>query len=243
MPTGSTTTVTAASTAPTTTWPASPRASRGVNRDVGPWNLADLCRPEVCLAVTGVVTVPAEGAVDLSDLRCVTSVDGALYIMGGLQFGGYTAGLDLTSLSGLESLTRTSGLMVISGHPALTTLAGLDHLEEVDTLSIGGNPALADLSGLGSLQRAESLWLRGGNGFTDLSGLEPLTELSGDLEVASSTLQALSGLENLTTVGGTVSIQNSDQLTTLSGLDGLREVGVSSESGTAYTTTAWEMPR
>ncbi|MEN0063877.1 MAG: hypothetical protein AAGA48_17120 [Myxococcota bacterium] len=75
---------------------------------------------------------------DLSGMSCVSEVAGSLNL----------GGSGVTTLEGLEPLTRIRGDVTIEGEPELQELTGLERLVEIDgTLRVANNPALRRVGG------------------------------------------------------------------------------------------------
>lgn len=134
---------------------------------------------------------------------------------------------NLTSLRGLESLTRVYGVLVVQNNTNLTSIAGFDDLTVVDgELAIVGNGRLASLKSLGRLASVSGrLGIVGNDALTALEGLETLRNVDGDLLILeNSGLASLAGLEQVGTVNGDLQIVSNDRLTSLRGLDNLARV-------------------
>jgi len=116
---------------------------------------------------------------------------------------------NLPSLVGLPALTNTGGLRVHG--TGVTTLAGLEALERIDTsLTIDANPALTSLAGLDSLARIDGdLVITANPLLVDLAG-EALTVVGGGVQIRGNESlgddTANAWLEHLTVVRGAVDI-------------------------------------
>jgi hypothetical protein len=143
----------------------------------------------------------------------------------------------LVSLKGLENLKTLETLEVSSGSTIsrLETLAGLDRLVQVGSLTLEGQTRLSSLAGLGSLERAGQVLIREAAALPNLVGLAKLqqvdsfslqapalTELTGlgkltvnQLSLSTIAVTSLTGLDNATIAD--LSLFQARRLTTLDG--------------------------
>nr|NQU91118.1 T9SS type A sorting domain-containing protein [Bacteroidota bacterium] len=141
---------------------------------------------------------------DLNGMNGLTLVSGKLGI-GKTMSGGNNA---LTSLAGLENVTKIEGDLRIFCNNNLPDLSGLDNLAEIEgnliigyrEFGLGGNPSLTSLQGLNSLN-----WV------------------GGDLSICDNPVQDLDALMNVDSIGGWLDIISNPSLTSLSGLDSIAE--------------------
>lgn len=154
---------------------------------------------------------------DLRGLESVETVESSLWVEGNLA---------LTSLAGLENLTRVGGL-IISGNTALASLEGLSSLETIDEDAyISANDALESLTGLTALQSAGSLEVRGNPKLVSLVGLEALSSVAANLAILDNPeLQSVDGLQSLATVGNNLGLYRNAALTSLAGLKSITNIG------------------
>ena len=200
-------------------------------------------------------------AEDLAGLSGYTSIKGSLYIhdsdlisIAGLECLDYVWFLDiehndrLTSLKGLESLTRIGGALHIINNDSLKNFEGFENLAytlyEDLPIYIADNDALESVDGMGpiwifSLYLENNKSLSSIKGFKNvlaytvylsivnndslinLEGLEQVGVLDGMSIRDNDSLKSLRGLDNLIYVDFSVSIANNDSLLNLDGLDSL----------------------
>jgi len=163
-------------------------------------------------------------------LEGLTSLEG----LEGLREVGY---LDLrlyqASVSSLEPLRALAnegevGTLKLTCSPQLDTLAGLDGLQTVESMSISGCEGLTSLDALSQLETVTDgdLTLSGLPLVTSLDGLGALSSVDGRMHVmAMSGLTDLRGLDALTSVSSTLNIWRNDNLRSLAGLEALRTTG------------------
>lgn len=146
-------------------------------------------------------------------------------------------GDDITSLTGLNSISSIGGDLVIgrplSGgvNPLLTDLSGLDMLRIViGNLEIVGNENLLSISGLGDIDSVGgNLEIISNYVLNSLAGLNHLTHAATIRIEGNDDLTDLTGLENINSLDGFLSIWNNHHLSDLSGLHNLVEVGTDVE--------------
>ncbi len=152
----------------------------------------------------------------------------------------------LESTSGLESLTRIDGSLVIRQNEELRDLRGLEHLEFVGGyLELEANPVLVDLVGLSALEEVgRNLSVAAGpemlavelpslervGGHIDASGGDRATRLSmaaltqvGGLWVSGRALTELD-FESLRVLQGSLSVSECEKLSDLEGFGALEQV-------------------
>jgi hypothetical protein len=157
---------------------------------------------------------------------------------------------DITNLSGLNNVTKISGVLHIWGNYVLSDLEGLNNLDSIGgALIIGtgcmwfGNYALTSLHGLENLVHiGGSLYFSDDQLITDLSGLDNLTAIDGNLGIFGCiSLVNLNGLDNLTTIGGSLMLDGNN-LNSLTGLDNLTCIGGSLIIGHLHGTGSEDCP-
>merc|ERR1712003_156517 len=137
---------------------------------------------------------------------------------GGAFDGSVEIGVNVTSLKGLENLTRVEGYLQIRRNAGLTSLAGLENLTRVDgDITVRYNNAIASLGGLEGLRSVGAyVSINENNQLTSLAGLESLTRVDGDITVRyNNAIASPGGLESLTSVGGYFIIGYNKNLTSL----------------------------
>ena len=133
----------------------------------------------------------------------------------------------LQTLDGLFDLQRVTESAEIRDNPVLTSVVGLNGLQDVTELRIEDNPQLSGLSGLGGLRSVQWLTL-GGNALTDLSAFARLQAIDTRLTIRGAPeLTSLSGLRQLERLGG-LRIEDNPRL---DGLDGLADAVASGGLG------------
>lgn len=136
------------------------------------------CTPQV-------ETLTITDATDPAEVACVEEV-----------FGDLTVGptTQLEDLQLLGELRRVGGTAYIAGNLGMTSLAGLEQLEEVSWLHLRRNDALEDLGGLGGLVEVERITVTNNDGLLSLHGLPDGLD-PNSLEISNNAaLETLTGL-------------------------------------------------
>jgi len=137
---------------------------------------------------------------------------------------------DITSLQGLEGLKIIDKELSIGINPLLTSLNGLNNLEQVSDLVIQYANALVNLQGLNSLaiftgthgNGKGSIDINSNTSLVNLEGLDSVT-LIGNLSIQNNwALANLHGLESLEKVVEQLTISGDENLQSLTGLDNLK---------------------
>ena len=137
---------------------------------------------------------------------------------------------DITNLQGLEGLKIIDKELAIGINPLLTSLNGLNNLEQVSDLIIQYANALVNLQGLNSLaiftgthgNGKGSIDINSNTSLVNLEGLDSVT-LIGNLSIKNNpVLTNLHGLENLEKVVEQATISGDENLQSLTGLDNLK---------------------
>lgn len=132
----------------------------------------------------------------------------------------------LTSLDGLDSLEEATSVLSIAGNDALTTLGTFPLLTTIGSFSVQSAAALVDLGAFPALTSLDSIYFSSVPSLERLADLPPtLTRLGGAvyLQDLPALLQPY-GLEDVVDVGGSVSALNTG-MTSLAPLANLRTVG------------------
>ena len=121
-------------------------------------------------------------------------------------------GIDISNLTGLSSLTRIGGDLIIGDHLSYEPFY---------------NKNLVDLSGLHNVDTiAGSLVIQYNSMLMSVDGLDKLNFIGGDLLLnRNDTLSSLSALNNLKKIDGPLVITENRSLGSLSGLDSLQMTG------------------
>ncbi len=173
--------------------------------------------------IASVHSVPngnVENGIEISDNPNLTSLSGLSSIS---SFDGYVDVVNnplLENLDGLGGLTTSYNRVRIENNTTLTSLSGLN-IESICALIIKDNPNLTNLIGLESLQTVESLAIDGNNNLENLSGLENLTYSTEFIAIRNNpSLTSMIGISNIDTNDG-VQIINNPLLENLEGLENL----------------------
>jgi hypothetical protein len=140
---------------------------------------------------------------------------------------GVTSNTLLVDLRGLALPNELSDFE-IADNPALTSLAGLEAIENVTTfVRIERNDALSSLVGLGPLASASAIEIESNAALTSLVGLDHLTRLSNYLMIAyNPALTSLDGLSALEIIGGSLVVFRNHALASIAALAKLDSVGL-----------------
>lgn len=155
-------------------------------------------------------------------------VEGWMYI-------GYSDQLNnsINDLSSLSTLRSVDGLLHIYGNEELTTLSGLENLEDVARLEVYRNSALQHIDHLSGLTTVGALFVSDNAELTNLDGL---SNLNSAYEIAIGEMPLLAdidALSNITNLEGGFGISDCPSLTNLNGISGL--------SGTTGNLQIWNM--
>jgi hypothetical protein len=177
-------------------------------------------------SIVSVYSVPnanVENGIEINDNPNLTSLSGLSSIS---SFEGYVDVINnplLENLEGLGGLITSYNRVKIENNTGLTSLSGLN-IESICALIIKENPSLTNLAGLESLQTVESLSIDGNNNLESLSGLENLTYSTEFISIRNNpSLTSLIGISNIDTNDG-VQIINNPLLENLEGLEKLTVV-------------------
>lgn len=182
-----------------------------------------------CTQITGDVLILGDYISNLNGLNKITHIHGSLRI--GDNWDGNP---QLTSLSGLETLTWIGDCLMVQNNDALTNLSGLDHLQSIKwNLWVCGNSSMVDLQGMNSLTSiGGDINIMGNEVMVNLAGLESLNRINDRLTIGSNeffnangNLTNLKGLENVTAIDGGLEISGDNGLTDLSGLEQVTTIG------------------
>ena len=155
---------------------------------------------------------------DIEALAGVVEIVGDVVVRGSL----------LTDFSGLSSLERVHGNVVVQDNATLTSFAGLSALREIDgNLLIRGLDALVGLNGLAALERV------GGNLeiaalalLTGLNGLDALLEIGGNVSFTGiPQLNDFIGLQSLERIDGELHLVHMATLSSFDGFEALESIG------------------
>ena len=137
------------------------------------------------------------------------------------------SGNSITDLSALSNLVSIEGSLNIEFNTSLTSLAGLENLNSLQSLNIYGNTDLTNLIGLGSLSSVDwSIWIYNNDVLVSLVGLENLSSVGESFKIeANDVLASLTGLGNLGSVGYSLTITDNQALNSLTSLQNLSSVG------------------
>jgi hypothetical protein len=212
-----------------------------------------------CRNITGYLRIEGNDIANLDGLHNIVSVanlriastsllnlDG-LVSLGRINGGAFCStcsyeGIDLsgnnnlTSVSGLSSLTYVDGHLAITSNPMLTSLDGLENVDTVGRqIVLTDNPMLSDIEAVSSMKigvnttNGWGLTIRN-TGITDMQAFRNLEVIPGQLDISDNKkLVTLSGLENLTSIGnetfsGTLAIIGNTRLDNVDGLSALASI-------------------
>ncbi|MCA9441885.1 MAG: FG-GAP repeat protein [Candidatus Omnitrophica bacterium] len=141
------------------------------------------------------------GPMVLTTQEQVDSLEGCIGIAGHLTIGPSNTDLDLTPLRTLETI---KGRLLIRDNEALSSLDGLQGITRVpEECSIYGNGTLVNLDGLQGLSEVgSSLSVTDNLNLTSLTGLQNLTSVGGNVFIRNNVaLTDIGALENLINMG------------------------------------------
>ncbi|MBW8244320.1 fibronectin type III domain-containing protein [Muricauda oceani] len=201
------------------------------------------------LIITGFVKPSEPYIVDLSSLKSLNEITGALSIedtslelLDGLDNIESVGQLwlswnsELTSIEALGSLKKITGYsdMENVNYPAvlrvylcskLKNLESLHNIQEVDYLIIESNRELTSIYGLqGIINVAKDVTIKSNGKLKSLNGLNQLTSIGGNFYLSNKGLESLDGLENLETIGQKFSIEGNNELVSISAIENLNFV-------------------
>jgi len=160
----------------------------------------------------------------------ITNYPNCTEISGNLKIGPNTIGgySNVEDLSGLGSLNRITGHLLIVNNNDLTDIQGLSQLLLVEgNVHVFDNQNLTNLSGLGKLQTVNgSLRFLNNPALTTIGGMQDLISVAADMEIGQNTaLVDLNAFGKLTTVGGYFSIWENSALSNIDELTKLGAIG------------------
>lgn len=133
---------------------------------------------------------------------------------------------DITSLTGLNVLTKIEGDLSIHQNSMLNTLSGLQNIDSIyGSLCICSNDSLINLSGLNSITSiGKSVVISDNELLENLNGINNLTNISSYIKIIENpSLTSITGLENLNSISGFLAISNNPALLSLNGLDNINQ--------------------
>jgi hypothetical protein len=115
----------------------------------------------------------------------------------------------LTSLAGLEPITRLTGTLLVKSNPALAHLAGVDGITSAGVIDIEDEAALTSLAGLDHVTKVDNyVMVNDDPALTSLAGLGAVKTIGGSLVVmrdhALASIAALAQLESVGLAQGPV---------------------------------------
>jgi hypothetical protein len=122
-------------------------------------------------SISGELRIECPSCADLSELICLTSVGGDLYICGNPA---------LTNLDDLSAVTSVGGHLIVGDNNVLANLNGLSAITSTGgNLSIYENGALTDLDALSGITSVgENLWINQNGNLPDCEACELLAQLT-----------------------------------------------------------------
>lgn len=188
----------------------------------------------------GDVFLKIQEDVDEFGLNNYTGINGNLTI--GFQD---IVGSIVSDLTPLSSLTFVNGDVTITGTTSasggfnedLTTLLGLNNIQEIGGAFKISNIGISNFGGLNSLTKIDgSLSIVGCSNLLEINGLSNLSTLNGDLSIgfyfgAGSTgnenLINIDGLSSLSAIGGNLQLSGNQSLENISGLQNINQLPLS----------------
>lgn len=122
----------------------------------------------------------------------------------------------LTSLQGLENIEEAQSLTFINNQQ-LESLNFLFKINKVNSLTIQQNSALTSLAGLSIDSIQGNFSFRGNANITSFVGLQSIRHIGGRLEITSSRLETLEGLQQLNTIENGFTLENNNHLINVDG--------------------------
>lgn len=167
-----------------------------------------------------IAPISENGTVDISDLSVLSNLDsitGTLIIR-------QTRGL--TSLNGFEGIRFLGGSLFIEFNEDLTSLNGINNLTKAVTVQVLANPKLQNIDAISGINNVRTLNISRNTTLPQLTTFNSLNQLSFLVIAGNTQLSSLQGLENLQNCTEILSVLRNDNLTDLSGLNGLTEVAL-----------------
>lgn len=167
---------------------------------------------------------------DNSQLADVSALEGWIHPLFAVTIRSSPELADLSPLGPRLSASTTGQNIALQDLPAVTSLAALSELTDVDGLSLVNLPGVTDLSPLAGITEAGWLVLDGMPGVTTLAGLGGLTKLDNVLSIgACGGAPGMDGLTSLEGLGGLLQVESMlvagcDGLTSLAGAPALTHV-------------------
>jgi len=175
-----------------------------------------VCGNQVGGVFNGDVTLLTQQGVELFGLFGYSKISGDLLIGENFQ------STNITNLDLLTSIESVVGKLRIVGNPVLTSLEGLNNLNDVGSLEMIVNIELENLLGLRGLSNVgDVISIQMCHSLINLEGLNGITHINNSLIVsANSSLQNLKGLENVSSISpeGSVMFQSNSSLQSITDL-------------------------
>lgn len=151
-------------------------------------------------------------------------------ISGNLKIGVNNSGAysNVNDLTGLSSISRIMGHLLIVGNAELADIQGLSQLLHVDgNIHVFDNVNLTNLSGLDKLQTVSGdLKFLNNTALTSIGSMKNLVSVGANMEIGNNTaLTNFNAFEKLTTVGGYFSIHANPVLNDIDELTKLGAIG------------------
>jgi len=153
-----------------------------------------------------------------------SEINGNLKI-GAIGFGAYS---NIDNISGLGSINRIMGDLLIVNNNELTNIQGLSQLSYVEgNVHVFYNEHLTNLTGLANLQTINgSLKFLDNPELTTIGGMQDLISVGADMEIAENVaLTNLDAFGKLTTIGGYLTIRDNSTLANIHELSKLGAIG------------------
>ncbi len=164
---------------------------------------------------------------NISDIPNITTLEPLSNLT---TIGGYLRIVDcanLTNLNGLENLTTVGSDFLVSENENLLTLSGIQNLTSVGSgFSVAQNPALVSIAQTNEDLTFEGLGISHCPLLTTIDLAPTVTEMSQNIHIHNNaSLTTITGLDSLRIVRASLNISNCPQVSDISALTNLREVG------------------
>ncbi|MBC8755593.1 hypothetical protein H2O64_13025 [Kordia sp. YSTF-M3] len=166
------------------------------------------------------------GASDLSPLATLVEIEGKL-VIGDHTPDGIVQNPELTSLNGLQNLTKVGRHLSFHSNPKLENLDALKNLIHIgETINIMDNASLVSIKGLDNVTHiggSINIWLNGK--LEAIDTFYNITEVKEHVSIYDNeSLHDLSGFSNIKKIEKNLTIEENDALIKINGFDALETV-------------------
>lgn len=181
--------------------------------------------------VDGMLRLTSPGVGAASNITDISRLSSLKYVAGDLDIFNNS----LTTLNGLQNITRIGGSLYVNSNEKLTEVNALSNLTD-----LGENLVISDSKNLISIDGFSGLTIIKGNlsigvdvgggalglpNLSDLNGLSNLESVNGDIQISGTKIRNLQGLESITIAIKDLTISYNNSLENLSGLENLASIG------------------